>query len=304
MSRLTRQLQPSARPRVSDRPTTVPKASQLLWVMLRALSEIGGSGSIQEIEIKAMDTGGFTREQQTVVHKDGPQSEISYQLAWARTILKAAGALNNQQGRGIWALTEEGRTLTEVDMPEVLARGRMMLRSASTSTRTGPGENEDAISPEVIPADNWRERLLRVLLRMPASAFERLCQRLLRESGFLSVQITGRSGDGGIDGIGVLRINLLSFPVLFQCKRYAGNVSASTVRDFRGAMMGRTDKGLLITTGGFTADARREATRDGAPPIDLIDGSQLCDILKNLTLGVSTRLVEEVDVDPGWFAAI
>jgi len=272
--------------------------------MLRALSEIGGSGSIQEIEIKAMDTGGFTREQQTVVHKNGPQSEISYQLAWARTILKAAGALNNQQGRGIWALTEEGRTLTEFDMPEVLARGRMMLRSASTSTRTGPGENEDAISPEVIPADNWQERLLRVLLRMPASAFERLCQRLLRESGFLSVQITGRSGDGGIDGIGVLRINLLSFPVLFQCKRYAGNVSASTVRDFRGAMMGRTDKGLLITTGGFTADARREATRDGAPPIDLIDGSQLCDILKNLTLGVSTRLVEEVDVDPGWFAAI
>jgi len=274
-------------------------------VTLRALSEIGGSGSIQEIETKAVDTGGFTREQQTAVHKEGPQSELSYQLAWARTILKAAGAVNNQQGRGIWALTEEGRALTEVDTAggachsehsasvtgheqdgAGLARMKMLSRPSSLRQRTGG------------------DQLLRVLLHIPAPAFERLCQRLLRESGFLSVQITGRSGDGGIDGIGVLRINLLSFPVLFQCKRYAGNVSASTVRDFRGAMMGRTDKGLLITTGSFTADARREATRDGAPPIDLIDGTQLCDLLKDLKLGVSTRLVEEVDIDPGWFGSI
>lgn len=289
---------------MSDAPATVPKASQLLWVTLRALSEIGGSGSIQEIETKAVDTGGFTREQQTAVHKEGPQSELSYQLAWARTILKAAGAVNNQQGRGIWALTEEGRALTEVDMPAVLATASIALRSRGTNRRSGPGENEDVISPELAPAEDWRDQLLRVLLHIPAPAFERLCQRLLRESGFLSVQITGRSGDGGIDGIGVLRINLLSFPVLFQCKRYAGNVSASTVRDFRGAMMGRTDKGLLITTGSFTADARREATRDGAPPIDLIDGTQLCDLLKDLKLGVSTRLVEEVDIDPGWFGSI
>jgi restriction system protein len=139
---------------------------------------------------------------------------------------------------------------------------------------------------------------------MGSSQFERLCQRVLRESGFTRVEVTGRSGDGGIDGIGVLRIALLSFHVFFQCKRYKGSVGAPAIRDFRGAMVGRTDKGLLITTGSFTAEAKREATRDGAPVLDLIDGETLCQILKNLALGVTTRQVEEVTIDPAWFATI
>jgi restriction system protein len=139
---------------------------------------------------------------------------------------------------------------------------------------------------------------------MKADAFERLAQRILRESGFLKVEVTGRGGDGGIDGVGVLRIALLSFQVYFQCKRYKGSVSPGAIRDFRGAMVGRTDKGLFITTGTFTAEAKREATRDGAPAIDLIDGDLLCDLLKNLKLGVSTRLVEEVAIEPEWFGRI
>ncbi|WP_206528489.1 restriction endonuclease, partial [Mesorhizobium sp. M7A.F.Ca.CA.002.05.1.1] len=120
-----------------------------------------------------------------------------------------------------------------------------------------------------------------ILLALDPAAFERLCQRILREAGFIKVEVTGRSGDGGIDGTGVLRVNLLSFHVLFQCKRWKGSVGSGVVRDFRGAMVGRADKGLVITTGTFTADARREAVRDGAPAIDLIDGDGLCDLLKD-----------------------
>jgi restriction system protein len=139
---------------------------------------------------------------------------------------------------------------------------------------------------------------------MHPSGFERLCRRLLLESGFTKVDVTGRSGDGGIDGIGVLRISLLSFQVFFQCKRYKGSVPAGDVRNFRGAMVGRTDKGLLITTGTFTSDAKREATRDGAPVIDLIDGDDLCEKLKDLRLGVRTQQVEEVSINAQWFAEI
>lgn len=120
----------------------------------------------------------------------------------------------------------------------------------------------------------------------------------------MKVQVTGKTGDGGIDGIGVLRINLLSSQVLFQCKRYQGSVGAGAIRDFRGAMVGRSDKGLLITTGTFTPDAKREATRDGAPAIDLIDGDQLCDLLKQLNLGVRTETVEKAIVEPCWFDAL
>ena len=132
---------------------------------------------------------------------------------------------------------------------------------------------------------------------MKPAAFERLCQRILKNSGFIKVDVTGRSGDGGIDGIGVLRLNLLSFHVFFQCKRWKGSVGASVIRDFRGAMVGRADKGLVMTTGTFSTDARKEATRDGAPAIDLVDGETLCELLKSLKIGVSIRNVEHVLVE-------
>jgi restriction system protein len=148
---------------------------------------------------------------------------------------------------------------------------------------------------------HWKDQLLAALRGIAPDAFERLGQRLLREAGFLKVEVTGRSGDGGIDGIGVLRVNLLSFQVLFQCKRYQGSVGAGVIRDFRGAMVGRSDKGLVITTGTFTPDAKREATRDGAPAIDLIDGDQLCNLLKQLKLGVRTEMVEKMTVESEWF---
>jgi len=147
----------------------------------------------------------------------------------------------------------------------------------------------------------WQDRLLECLLKMKPAAFERLCQRILRESGFIKVEVTGRSGDGGIDGIGVLRLNLLSFHVFFQCKRWKGSVGASVIRDFRGAMVGRADKGLVMTTGTFSTDARREATRDGAPAIDLVDGETLCELLKGLKIGVSIRKVEHVLVEQNVF---
>jgi restriction system protein len=151
------------------------------------------------------------------------------------------------------------------------------------------------------PDDGWRDQLLSLLQAMPPDAFERLSQRILRESGFIKVEVKGKSGDGGIDGIGVLRVNLVSFQVFFQCKRYKDSVSASAIRDFRGAMVGRTDKGLFITTGRFTPDAKREATRDGAPQIELIDGEQLCELLKSLNLGLKTEMIEHVTVVPEVF---
>ncbi len=153
------------------------------------------------------------------------------------------------------------------------------------------------------PSTEWKEGLLSLSTDVSPDQFERLARRLLREAGFVSAKVTGKSGDGGIDGVGVYRVSLLSFPVFFQCKRYSGSVGSSAVRDFRGAMSGRGDKGLLITTGTFTTEARREATRDGAPPVDLIDGDQLCDLLKEYELGVNctVRQAEDVAIDTEFF---
>jgi restriction system protein len=144
--------------------------------------------------------------------------------------------------------------------------------------KTRPSQDaRDPDTAELAGARRWKELLLDQLMDLPSDAFERLAQRLLREADFDSVN--GKSGDGGIDGLGVYRLGLVSFPVFFQCKRYRGSVSPGAVRDFRGAMAGRGDKCLLITTGTFTADAKKEATRDDAPPIDLIDGDRLGELL-------------------------
>jgi restriction system protein len=146
------------------------------------------------------------------------------------------------------------------------------------------------------PSKDYRSATLELLLELPPAGFERLSQRLLREAGFTQVVVTGQSGDGGIDGHGTLQINpLVSFKVLFQCKRYTKSVSPSHVRDFRGAMAGRADKGIIITTGTFTAEARRDATRDGVPPIELIDGEKLLDMLENLELGLKPITTYELD---------
>jgi len=175
-----------------------------------------------------------------------------------------------------------------------LQHDRREKRNEAEQSAAGHDRATPAYSAFEIP---WQDRLLECLLKMKPAAFERLCQRILKESGFIKVDVTGRSGDGGIDGIGVLRLNLLSFHVFFQCKRWKGSVGAPVIRDFRGAMVGRADKGLVMTTGTFSTDARKEATRDGAPAIDLVDGETLCELLKNLKIGVSIRKVEHVLVE-------
>jgi restriction system protein len=176
-------------------------------------------------------------------------------------------------GSGVWAATDEGRAMTEEQVPARLREYRLSLRDQRRERRGRANETDPLDGDGDSSEPDWKDQLIERLLAMPPDAFEKLARRLLREAGFVSARVTGRSGDGGIDGIGVYRLSLVSFPVFFQCKRYRGSVRASAVRDFRGAMAGRGDKGLLTTTGSYTREAKDEATRDGAPPIDLIDGN-------------------------------
>lgn len=279
----------------------VPSYSVLLWPTLRAVREMGDSGTIEEIVEKVIELEGFTEEQQSVLHGDGPRTELEYRLAWARTYLKGMGALDNSE-RGIWSTTELGRTMTAADVTTRHSAYKAQLRSTRRARKSANADHGDDLPEAETSERDWKEELLEVLGEVPPDGFERLARRLLREAGFVSATVTGKSGDGGIDGIGVYRLSLVSFQVFFQCKRYKGSVGAGAVRDFRGAMSGRGDKGLLITTGSFTADAKQEATRDGAPPVDLIDGERLCDLLKDYKLGVSTRKVEKVEISTEFFA--
>lgn len=278
----------------------VPGYDQLLNPTLNALQQLGGSASIQELVDEMSLALDLPPEVADFPHGSSGRTELEYRAAWARTYLKNAGLVENSE-RGIWSLTAKGAQTKKVDGRSLTRQVQRQLREKRLA-RAGDGAEE---GDEDLTERSWQDELLEVLQAMDPIAFERLCQRMLRESGFIEVEVTRRSGDGGIDGHGIIRIGgLISFNVLFQSKRYKGNIGPDVVRDFRGAMIGRADKGLIITTGGFTRDARREATRDGAPPVDLIDGQLLVEKLKELRLGVSTRQVEEVILDKEWFATI
>ncbi|HRQ87862.1 MAG TPA: restriction endonuclease [Bacteroidia bacterium] len=256
--------------------------------LLEAINALGGSGIVEEINGKvaqSMDLPDSVIEQPYVSKKgnvDG-RTRLEYDLAWARTYLKQLGLIQNSR-RGVWILTAAGR-------------------SSLTNETMSFGGPQDG---DTDSADLWRADLHKILKeRISPAAFERLIQRVLRETGFAMVEVTGRSGDGGIDGRGIARINgILSFRVVFQCKRYSASVGAPAIRDFRGAMQGRADKGLLITTGSFTQDAIKEATRDGAIAIDLVDGEKLIEKLLELRLGVDVEMIEmieKVSVNSDWF---
>lgn len=253
----------------------LPSFDELIIPTLKSLLELGGSGTIEEINTKVYEIENFSDEILQIPHgEDGGINEVAYRLSWSRTYLKKYGLLENS-ARGIWALAKTDFDITKLDYNEIVRK----VKEDEKQKQLKPAIDKEIIE-EVETTEEWKEKLLNILYEITPAAFERLAQRILRESG------------------------LLSFHVIFQCKRYKGSVTPSQIRDFRGAMQGRADKGLVITTGAFTREALKEATRDGAPPIDLIDGELLCDKLKELKLGLDTKMTETVEIKSDWFKNI
>lgn len=284
----------------------LPTFDDLFIPTLKALQDLGGSGTVEEINGKVYEIAKITDDVLLIPHgEDGAGNEVDYRLAWSRTWLKKYGLLENSS-RGVWALSKSDIKIETLDPDEIKRKVREQIRSIEPTQKADTSkQGERGIEEEVETSEEWKQQLLNTLYHISSAAFERLAQRVLRESGFFQVEVTGKTGDGGIDGKGIVRISgFLSFHVIFQCKRYKGSVTPDKIRDFRGAMQGRADKGLFITTGTFTREAIKEATRDGAPPIDLIDGELLCDKLKELKLGVDTKLTETVEVKTEWFNSV
>lgn len=277
---------------------TVQRAQFLRFFgpILDALRELGGSGRPSEVTNQIAKKMAIPDAVQNEQLPSG-SSRFTNQVAWARFYLVKDGYLDSSR-KGVWSLTDKGREsrITDQQAGEILVKvdqeARRQKQEKAPEEETPAREN--AIAPE--PSSDYRAELMRLLQKLPPAGFERLCMRLLRESGFVEVVVTGRAGDGGIDGHGTLEVNpLVSFRVLFQCKRYVGSVTPAQVRDFRGAMQGRADKGIVLTTGSFTSEARREASRDGVPPIELVDGTKLLQMFESLELGLKPTKSYEID---------
>lgn len=278
-----------------------PTQIELIEPVFIALRSLGGSANISEIRDKVIEMLQLSDEIVDEPHKGSAsqQTELEYQLAWARTRLKAFGAITNSQ-RGIWMITpkfSDNDTVSRTDVVEFIKKQR--LASKNPAEAKALAEDDDPTNDNVeIPEElePWRTELAETLHNMNPYAFERLSMLLLRECGFSQVSVTKKSGDGGIDGTGKLRINgIFSFNVAFQCKRFVGSVSAGDIRDFRGSLTTDIEKGVFITTGTFTKAARDEASNAGKQQIDLIDGEEFINKLIEYRLGVREKTIYEVD---------
>jgi restriction system protein len=257
---------------------------------LKALDELGGSGSNEEIYNRVLLITQLPTDIVDIMH-NFTMTEVEYRLAWARTYLKNFGAIENSKHR-VWSLTAKGAKMLKdnnIDAKEI------SVFTTKKRGNTGGASEDDLVK---IESTNWREQITDILLHLDPYAFERLAQRLLRECGFSDVQVTKRSGDGGIDGTGKLRIQgIFSFNVAFQCKRYKGQVGAAEIRDFRGSLSTNIEKGVLITTGTFTKAAKEEAASEGKRLIDLMDGEELINKLAEYGIGLNEVKSYEVDED-------
>lgn len=266
--------------------------------VLSALKELGNSGTPSEVrEVIATKLGLSSQQLDEQTENGTPRFEN--RVAWAKFYLSKGGYID-ASNRGVWTLTEKGTHahLTEKESLEIFREVHRQFKSKPTEVEEEIEEQSAPSALGLASIGDYRTELLNIIRNLSPKGFERLCQRLLREAGFQQVEVTGRSGDGGIDGKGILQINpLLSIQAVFQSKRYAADtvVSVSQIRDLRGAMAGRTDKGIFITTSSFTADARKEALREGVPPIELVDAEKLIEMFEQLELGLKPKKAFELD---------
>ena len=267
-----------------------PQVQFFFGPTLKALNDLGGSGSNEEIYNRVLTITHLSNDVIDEMH-NFTMTEVEYRLFWARTYLKNFGAIESSQHK-VWSLTAKGaKMLKEDNIDEKEIYDFTVKKRGKSATSV----EEDITEIETV---NWRDKITDILQHLDPYAFERLAQRLLRECGFSDVQVTKRSGDGGIDGTGKLRIQgIFSFNVAFQCKRYKGQVGASAIRDFRGSLGTNIEKGVLITTGAFTKAAKEEASSEGKRLIDLMDGEELINKLAEYGIGLNEVKSYEVDED-------
>jgi restriction system protein len=272
-----------------------PEFLKYINPVLKTLQANGGAGNSSNVIEQVIEKLGISEEDLQETNVSG-ESRIRNQIQWARFYLFKAGLIDNSQ-RGIWRLTNEGleKKLSEEDIYTLM---KSVQENGKKATIATPKKIEEKFETTSTEDEEHSVGLLNLIQNLPPYGFEKLCKRLLTEIGINDITITGGSGDQGIDGKGIVKLNdVVSLNIVFQCKRYKETVSPHHVRDFRGAMQGRGEKGLIITTGRFTKEAKAEANRDGVTPIELIDGDRLVELFEKHHLGLKPVIVFEIDYE-------
>jgi len=273
-----------------------PQFLQYVIPILNILQSNGGAGNSSSVIDRVIEDLGIKEEDLAETTSNG-QSRIRNHIQWARFYLFKGGLIDNAQ-RGIWRLTKEGleSKVTEADVYKMFKSVQEKVGKSKTE-KVDP-KNKTEFDDSTTEDEEHSGELLNLIKNLSPSGFEKLCKRLLTEIGIHDIVVTGGTGDQGIDGAGLVKLNdVVSLNLVFQCKRYKDTIAPHHVRDFRGAMQGRGEKGLIISTGRFTKEAKNEANRDGVTPIELIDGERLVELFEKYSLGLKPVTVYEIDFD-------
>ena len=272
------------------------------WIpLINTLKDSGGAGTTSDIIDGVIERMNIPESELEITLKSGPP-KVRNAIQFARLYLVKAELMDSST-TGIWKLTEKGFE-SELDEVKVFDLFKKVQNTLSADRKNKDQNETEEVSQEIddqeVLDESHQTVVIDILKGLSPKGFELICKRLLTEIGIENVQITGGSNDHGIDGTGIIRINdVVSFTVIFQCKRFKESVSPNYIRDFRGTMQGRADKGIFITTGRFTLESKKEAKRDGVPPIELIDGEKLVNLFEKYQLGLKPKIV--YDVIPDFF---
>lgn len=285
-----------------------PKFIQYFQPVIDGLRDLGSSAKPSEVYTWITEHYPIPKGEIESTTKGG-QSKFQNKVGWARFYLAKGGLIATEQ-RGVWVLTEKGRKANfsheeAYNFFKSIHDGFQLDGGQADETEPEKTVDEaDASAPDektYLNQDVIQEELVNILRGITDKGFEELSARLLRHIGFENLKVTGQTGDHGIDGEGFLLINrFVRIKVMFQCKRYTGTVPVKDIRDFRGAIQGRAERGIFLTTGTFTKGAREEAARENATAIELVDIDRLLELLIEEGLGV--RETKALTIDREFFS--
>ncbi len=292
---------------VSNNTKKLPDSAQyipLIVEALKAMSGVGKAAAVKEWIAQTMSANNQSIPE--TVLASGAQ-KFANDIQWARMYLVNAGMLEPMEkaGYGNWKLTPIGWTanIDAGQIDQIIDATAKKGKADNPDAQEAPTESQT--QPEMPSYSSWEGTLKQILTTMPDKGFERFCAYLMTRNGLLATKVTGQSGDGGIDGEGMLAFDelaLIKTPVAWQCKRFESNkVPSKAVRDFRGAIEGRAKYGLIFTTSSFTADAEAEARRPGAIPIELVGLDRLIDLMRDRAVGLAVKEIKVYEIIQGYF---
>ena len=267
----------------------MPKQSEIEMPLLGCLEKMGGKARPREIyDCLTQHFSDLTDSDLAETLQSGGLKWTN-RIQWVRQRLVSVGEMASPE-HGVWAITDRGRKrLKERGNSEIVAPTKPS-DEIHLVTRPTSAVNLEELSDDY--AEAFKQKTIQKLQDLTPEQFERFAGVLLAAYGFVEVRVSGRAGDGGIDGHGKLKVGLATMNVAFQCKRWQGPVGRPEIDKFRGAIQGEYEQGIFFTTSDFSRQALDASLKKGAVPILLVNGDGIAQLMLDKQLGVKRRPVE------------